>query len=405
VRLVAWGDGKGTMDTMSSMTTSDDPFSLDDEFGVPETVAAQHPTPAAPAAVTPATELADEPPDERTAPVVQTQLRVVSADVDEVTAEPAATRGGDGGGFGFSGSELLTPTQRHTFDSLLAVGADRPTARTGLADELAQHIVEGTAAALETWTEPSMWFGKSQLTTAVRCEGAIAAERQEAPGRSKLHPATAAGIVTHRAIQIAHTHPGRTPAATVAEAILASLDEASFAQWWEDASVGVQSDLTTASISRLIAFLDSWPPLDDRWAWRFEESMQARIGRLTLGTRVDLVLGRPRADGRQTMLLCDMKTSGISEHHDLEAGFYALVCTLRHGVAPWRSCVYSLSGAEWSDPDITAERLMGVADAVIAGVNSTVAVLTETREPVLTGGSWCRWCPAAQTCPAAETDT
>jgi hypothetical protein len=374
---------------MSSMPLSEDPFSLDEEFGEPPAV--NRPEPVMHAVATPEPESRVEVAD--VAPPAVPELRVTGSGISET----------DGGGFGSSDTELLTPSQRQTFDRLLAVGADRPTARTGLADELAQRIVEGTAAALETWTEPSMWFGKSQLTTAARCEGAIAAERQETPGRA-LHPATAAGIVTHRAIQIAHTHPGQTPAATVAEAILASLDEDSFNQWYTDASIGVQSDLTTAAISRLISFLDSWPPLDDRWAWRFEESMQTRIGRLTLGARVDLVLGRPRPDGRQTMLLCDMKTSGISEHHDLEAGFYALVSTLRHGVAPWRSCVYSLSGAEWSDPDITAERLMDVADAVIAGVNSTVAVLTESRPAVLTGGTWCRWCPAFTTCPAAESD-
>jgi hypothetical protein len=297
----------------------------------------------------------------------------------------------------------FTPAQRRTFDELLCIGTGRPTAPAGLADELRDRIQRGTAAALERWPDRSLWFGKSNLTTALRCEGMIAANAAQ-PRSPGLHPATAVGIVAHRAIQISTTHPGATPADYVRDSVEASLTEDGFAAFWEAASTGAQSDAITSAISHLISFSDSFPPLDDRWGWRFEESVSAKVGALTMGARIDLVLGRPRPDGRQTMVLCDFKTSGLSEHHDLEASFYALVATLRHGVPPWRSCVYSLASGDWSEPDITAERLVATADEVIRGVCSHVDMLTEARPAELTGGAWCRWCPVRQECPAAELD-
>ena len=303
-------------------------------------------------------------------------------------------------------SGRLTPAQRTTFDRLLAVGADRPQSREGLVDELRERIHTQTADALGAWGQ-SVWFSKSQLTEAARCQGLIAANAalDDTPEASRpLHPATMAGIVAHRAIQISRTHPGEAPARYVAESIRAARTEDRFGATWEAFGDAERSDLQMAAVSKLVAFLDSWPPLRDEWVWRFEESTQARVGKLTLAARCDLVMGRPRPDGVQTMLLCDLKTGALGDFHEMEARFYALVAALRWGVPPFRSTVYSLASGDWTDPDVDERTLSLAADEVVAAVNARLTVLSEAAEPELTSGPWCRFCPAVD-CLARPTGT
>lgn len=370
------------MDATASSADLGDPFDLgDDDPGAP--AGAPGSAVPAPAGVAP---LPEEAP-----PVTDAERR---AEEVERSADPPPPRR--------ASADRLAPAQRHTFDQLLAIGADRPVAPAGLVDELRERIADGTADAMARWGQP-LWFSKAMLTEAVRCEGMAAAHAETAPtgaAARPLHPATMVGIVAHRAIQICQTHPGEPPAYYVSEAVRASRNEDRFGATWSTMGDAERSDLQMAATSRLISFLDSWPPLRDEWAWRFEESTQSRIGKLTLAARTDLVLGRPRADGRQTMLLCDLKTGSLGDHHDLEAGFYALVAALRWGVPPWRSTVYSLASGEWTDPEVTQQRLTEVAEAVVSAVNSRVAVLSDQREPTLTAGEWCRFCPASETCPA-----
>lgn len=300
----------------------------------------------------------------------------------------------------------LTPAQRHTFETLLAAGHDRPTMAPGLVERLTERIAAGTAAALNDWTESRLYLTKSMLFTALNCEGMLVAQREQPPS-AEMIPAVAVGNVSHQAIQIAHTHPDRPVASYVSWAIEALLeDDDRFADLWRGANPARQSNWQMQMVSRVAAFLDTFPPLDESWTPKFEDPVQAKVGKLTLSARPDLVLGRPRADGRQTMLLVDFKTGGLHDGHDDEAMLYALIATLRHGVAPFRSTVLSLASGDWTDPEVTEERLVAIADKVVEGVRRQVEVLTAKREPVLTPDVWCRFCPARDTCPAyAETQT
>ena len=295
----------------------------------------------------------------------------------------------------------MTPTQVKVFDQLLAVGIDRPTMPATLVPELEEMLTKRTAAALALWTEPRLWLSKSKIETALRCEGQLVADAAE-QRTAALHPATAVGIVTHKAIQLAHTHPHQPIASYVDAAIRASMAEDAFGEFWNNADMAVQSDLIGQMVSKTTAFLDSFPPLQDSWTPRFEESMQAKVGKLVLAAKPDFTLGRPRPDLLQTMFLADMKTGGLNENHEDEAMFYALVATLRHGVAPYRSVVYSLASGEWTNPEVTPERLVAAAERVIGAVESICDVMTDRRPPLLSSGRWCMWCPAKDSCPAAN---
>lgn len=298
----------------------------------------------------------------------------------------------------------MTPSQMRTFNDLLAVGGARPTAPPRLAEDLHDKILAGTAAALESWTEARLWLSKGQLFTALRCEGQLVAEANAERPDGMTAP-TAVGIVSHRAIQIAHTHPGRSIGDYVHYAVAGARGDASFDEFWSAANPGTQSDLLMQMVSKVAGFLDSWPQLDETWTPRFEEAMQAKVGALTLSCRADLVLGRPRADGRQTMFLADIKSGSLHDHHVDEGRFYALVATLRHGCPPFRSTVYSLASGEFSDPEVSAATMHATADLVIDGVVRLVAVLAGQREAELNPGQHCSWCPAKLTCPEAQGST
>lgn len=301
----------------------------------------------------------------------------------------------------------LNPTQRHVFDELLEVSdvSSRPVARPGMVDELRHAIDEGTRQAVASWTEPTMFLGKSQLMSVLRCEGQAKADAEQPRDGQPLHPATVVGIAAHKAIQIAHTHPDGTVGDHVEAAVRSARStERRFREFWDNVGVGEQSDLIAQVTSKVNGFLSSWPPLSRKWEPRFEESVQARVGGLKLSARVDLVLGNPRPTGEQTMLLTDIKTGSIGPRHDDEAGFYALVSTLRHGVPPFKSLVYSVASGEWSEAAVTEPRLWKAARQVVTAVNALAEVLGEHRDPVLTGGRWCEWCPLAKSCPASQAE-
>jgi hypothetical protein len=294
----------------------------------------------------------------------------------------------------------LTAAQRDVFDQLLAVGGPRPITPPGLPAQLSEQIETGCLSALERWPEGRLWMSKSHFSTVLRCEGSLLAQAEER--RESMSAAVAVGIVSHRAIQIAHTHPTLSPSSAVDAAIEASLEEEKFSSWWSNQSIGSQSDLLCQMVSRAVGFLDAFPPLPPSWVPRFEESIQARVGKLTLSARPDLLLGRPRPDMRQTMFICDFKTGSLGDQHVDEALFYALVATLRFGTAPFRSTVFSVASGEWTAPDVGPDDLRAAADRVVAGVVRYVDVMTERREAELTPGRWCSWCSARDSCAAAE---
>lgn len=317
----------------------------------------------------------------------------MSADLSEPAAETAAKT---------PEPTNLTPVQRRTHKELLAVGEPRPYSPPKLADQLRDLLKERTTDAVGRWTESSLFMTKSRAGSLLTCEGK-AAEELRTPWAGTLHPATAVGTLVHRAVQIAHTHPGHPVASYVQAAVDASTRaDKAFAEFFDAADLGTQSDLMSQATSRVTLFLDSWPTLLPAWTPRFEEPLQTKVGRLTLSARPDLVLGRPKHDGRRTVLLCDFKTGSLSDRHEFEALFYALVATLRHGIVPFRSVVYSLASAEWVSPELTAETLTATAEKVAELVNAQVDVLTDTRPPQLTPGPHCAWCPLAQTCEVSQ---
>lgn len=296
---------------------------------------------------------------------------------------------------------VLTPRQVRTLDELIAIGAERPAADPSLVSEITARLETAVAPALERWTERSLYLTKSQYLSVRRCEGELLANAR-AP-RSGLSAPSVAGTIAHRAVQLSYTHPFRPVSEYVRQSVVGARSaDADLDAWWAKLPLAEQSDLLMQITSKVTNFLDDFPPLDPSWSPRFEEPMVAKIGKLTLASRADLLIGRPRGDLRQTMLLIDLKSGDIKDEHQEEAQFYALVAAVRHGVPPWRSLVYSLASGEYTRPDVSAETLLNTAEKVGAAVNALVDVLVERRTPDLRPGRHCRWCPAKNGCPVAE---
>jgi hypothetical protein len=81
--------------------------------------------------------------------------------------------------------------------------------------------------------------------------------------------------------------------------------------------------------------------------------------------------------------------------------FYALVMTLRFGVPPYRAASLFLESGAWQAEEVTEETLHHAADRAIAAARAAAA-LSNGRQPELTPGPYCAWCPRATTCPVAE---
>jgi hypothetical protein len=298
-------------------------------------------------------------------------------------------------------NSALTPRQIKTLNELIAIGLQRPTEKQGLIEELYIKIKEETSDVLTKWTSKNFYLTKSQLTGALQCEGLVVARASEVASTFSI-PALV-GTFTHAAIQLAYTHPNRSIDEYVKHAIIGvRSNNEKVDSWWSEREIGEQSDIIVQVNSKLINFLDDWPKIDSKWNPRFEETINAKIGNLTLSGRADLVVGRPRTDGKQTLLIVDLKTGSLKEEHETEAMFYALAAAIRYGVTPWRSTVYSLSSGEWSEPEVTEEKLYSISEKVIKAVNSTISVLTESKPALLTPGDHCLWCPAKKTCVSAQ---
>ena len=301
---------------------------------------------------------------------------------------------------------LLTDPQRRTLDRLIGTG-ERPVFASDLRQRLVDRI-EGAARELEL-PEP-LWLGKEALNQLARCEGRFAARLlgEDPPFEHSIN--TASGVLVHKAIEVdVGARDGLDPhaiAVTAAERLTER--EERFADYWRERTPPEQDEILMDVVRKVTLFQSSFPPLRElrrEMAPVTELPVRAELlgGDLTLSGKVDLVLGVPDRlePGRASRLAVDLKTGGAWPEYAEDMRFYALLMTLRFGVPPYRVASLFLDSGEWQAEDVSEETLHHAADRVIATARAARAVLSG-RDPQLTPGSWCAWCPRAFTCPMAE---
>lgn len=304
------------------------------------------------------------------------------------------------------GPMQLTDPQRRTLEQLIGTG-ERPVFPSDLAQRMRDRIEE---AVRGLDLNDTLWLGKERLNDLGKCEGTFWS-KLSGEGPAFAHSkATATGVVQHRAIEalVGAREPLDPHAAAEIAATRTAEREERFAEYWGGLGGPERDDLLMEVARRSVLFEGSFPPLRELrtdLAPVAELPMKAELlgGTLVVSGKVDLVLGRPdqRDPMRATRLLIDLKTGGAYPEHAEDNRFYALVHTLRFGVPPYRVASFFLEGGTWQAEDTSEETLGHAADRVVVAARAASA-MRAGREPSLTAGRWCGWCPRVDVCPAAE---
>ena len=300
----------------------------------------------------------------------------------------------------------LTDPQRHTLEGLIGTG-DRPTFPADVAQRLRDRI-EGAVRELEL-AEP-LWLGKEKLNQHGRCEGLFQSVLAGEAPPFEHTMRSAHGVLLHKAIEVeVGARDGMDPHEIAMVAVGRVLErEERFGEYWRGLSPPDRDDALMEVTRRVVLFQGSFPPLKPlrrELSPISELRVRAELlgGDVVLSGQIDLVLGTPDRlePNRATRLVVDLKTGSAYPEFAEDMRFYALVMTLRFGVPPYRAASLFLESGTWQAEDVTEEILQHAADRAI-GAARAAAALSNGREPSLTPGSYCSWCPRAVTCPVAE---
>jgi len=240
---------------------------------------------------------------------------------------------------------------------------------------------------------------KFDLTAVLKCEGLWGAERA-APFEwtaQKLR-----GRVVHRAIQATLTRSGHdtAPLDLVEQALaLARTDDANVAEYLDACSEVEVSELLMSSADAVVTFLADWPPLRPSMVPRIESPANVKLlgGRIELRGKYDLSLGMPGRSPAE-VLIVDLKTGRHRAEHAGEVCYYALLETLKHGVPPYRVASYYLDESSFHEFDVTEDLLLSATRRTVDGVVRLADLWLASREPTLTPGRQCWYCPALPSC-------
>lgn len=299
-------------------------------------------------------------------------------------SEPAAT----------APSPALTPAQERTLAVMRR--ADEPVVfDQGFVAEMIAEATEAMAELSGRLGGETLWVSKSFLARVHGCE-----VLHLQPSDFEWRPATAAGFVAHKAIELALNWRGEpAPAQVVDEALARLADQAdgrgAFVAGLGDAD---WAELRSRAIDRCTKFLQDFPPLPMAAQPVLEAAAKWRPpGTIELSGKVDLQVGKP--SGRESrLLIVDFKSGNKSHHHREDLRFYAVVQTLRQSVPPRKLVTYYLDYAQSEVEDVTEGTLRAGLARALAGIEKHIELTVDGRPPVKRAGFACRWCPLSKGC-------
>jgi hypothetical protein len=308
--------------------------------------------------------------------------------------------------------DQLTPPQRRAKRELLGLSGYRQLPRPPADDAVVEDIrrlLESRTLKVARGCPPGargLVLNKTKLN-ALDCDGRYL-DLVETP--FAWSPATLLGTLAHTAIGLDRAGGQRAGVAEVVAQAWRELPGKGGSAGEYLATLGpVEADgLRAEAAARLVEFRDCFPPLDPRWTVRFEPSLAVRLhhGALTLVGKPDLILGRAHPRERRQLVI-DLKTGRRSPRDRVDMRFYALLATLKYGVAPFRIATYYLDEGDWEAEDVEADTLEAAARGA-AEKAAIAARLTWARpaahELRLLPGPACRWCNRAPSCPAKAAD-
>ncbi len=153
------------------------------------------------------------------------------------------------------------------------------------------------------------------------------------------------------------------------------------------------------TVRAIAAALSSrWPPLPPNAFVRLQETIRAELagGRVVLSGRVDLMVGRPTARHVGTTMV-DVKGGRWRFQDSFDAGWYALIETLRHGVPPFQTGTYYLQDGAL-DLVVVSDDLLAQWTSRAVDAAERLTQLAAGRGPTTTPNPLCPWCPALPGC-------
>jgi hypothetical protein len=290
---------------------------------------------------------------------------------------------------------MLNPAQQRVIDDLFSFDQPRPSFSNALED--------GLAPLADRLDPLPLVIRKGTLARIHQCETHYQAEENE---RFRWNVASSRGTIAHRAIELsAFRKDGAAPLDLVDDVIerfSESGDDWTPRDFLRSAMPNELAELRSEASDIVTAFEATFPPLRPNWRPRLESSCRVELcaDRVVLRAKVDLALGQPSGD-QARVLIVDFKTGKAHSTHLEDLRFYALVETLRSGVPPFRVASYYLESARWKAEDITEELLVGAVRRVIGGATKLTDLLLGERQPTLTPGPACSYCPLKAECPGA----
>ncbi len=287
--------------------------------------------------------------------------------------------------------DRCNPTQRATLDRLGAAPDQRPRFEPDVADRLRAEL-RSRLAPIASRLDGELYLNKHRIDTVLGCEVRPEDEFEWSAPKAR-------GGVAHKAIELAVMRRDQpTPIELIDDAIGALIsDQRSLGDW-----LGQQDEATVARVraeanSHLVAFLETWPPIDKKWWPVLEGTMIADFDPIRLSGRPDLTLGK--ADGAVAgKVIVDFKTGRVAAAHVADLRFYALIDTLRIGTPP-RMLVTSYldSGELWTE-DVTEDLLASTVDRVVDAAGRVATLQAGERDPEKRPGIGCRWCSIQASC-------
>ncbi len=135
---------------------------------------------------------------------------------------------------------------------------------------------------------------------------------------------------------------------------------------------------------------------------RLQEPIRVTLAdeRVILSGRLDLVLGAPTSE-RAGATLIDIK-SGTRRIDDItDAGWYAVLETLRHGVPPFQSGNYYLRDGILDLSVVDSPRVQQAAARIVEGVGRLLRLATG-HSSTTTPNALCQWCSEFTSCEPGQ---
>lgn len=289
---------------------------------------------------------------------------------------------------------MLNPAQQSVID-LLGRSADRPVPPDGLAAELLAELEEEIAdVAGHLDPADTVWISKHALTTIHSCEALHVANTDSFSWTA----ASARGIVAHKAIEVLINFRGEPhPADLVDEAMSRMIedDRSDVGRYLAGVDEFERAEVRALAVDRVAAFQETFPPLKAAWQPRTESKSRVELfdGRVVLSGKTDLTLGQP---GEKVII--DLKSGRAARTHREDLRFYALLDTIKLGLAPRKVATYYLETARTDPEDVTEGTLRAATRRTVDGVRRIIAVTRLGEVAHRRPGPHCRWCPALASC-------